>query len=90
KSNRSAIGARVGITASGRTQIGEVQSGSGYFSQNDFALYFGLGAASAVDSVKIRWPSGAIQEWKDIPADASVVLTEGAAQPLRRRFRKPQ
>ena len=90
KSNRSAIGARVDITARGRAQIGEVQSGSSYFSQNDFALYFGLGAASAVDSVKVHWPSGAIQDWKDIPADESVVLTEGAAQPLRRPFRKPQ
>jgi hypothetical protein len=90
KSNRSAIGARVNVTAGGRTQIGEVESGGSYYSQNDFALYFGLGAASAADSVKVRWPNGAVQEWKNLPADETVVLTEGAAQPKRRPFHTPQ
>jgi len=51
KSNRSAIGTRVKITANGRTQIDEVMSGSSYYSQNDLRLHFGLGRAARVESV---------------------------------------
>jgi enediyne biosynthesis protein E4 len=61
RSNRSAIGARVSVTAGGRTQTGEVRSGGSYLSQNDLRLHFGLGGARAVDRVEIRWPSGALQ-----------------------------
>jgi hypothetical protein len=47
RSNRSAIGARVAVTAGGRTQIDEVRSGGSYLSQNDLRLHFGLGSADA-------------------------------------------
>ncbi|MEO7144695.1 MAG: CRTAC1 family protein [Bryobacteraceae bacterium] len=89
KSNRSAIGARVELTAGGRTQIGEVQSGGSYFSQNDLTLHFGLGAAPVADSIKVRWPSGTIQDWKRLAADATLTLTEGATRISRRAF-KPE
>ena len=46
RSNRSAIGTRVKVTAGGRTQMDEVMSGSSYYSQSDFRLHFGLGAAT--------------------------------------------
>jgi hypothetical protein len=46
KSNRSAIGARVKVSAGGRSQIDEVMSGSSYYSQNDLRLHFGLGKAA--------------------------------------------
>ena len=63
-SNRSAIGAQVEVFWGGRQQLQEVSGGSGFSAQNDRRLHFGLGAASAVDRVVIRWPSGIRQELK--------------------------
>lgn len=77
KSNRSAIGARVAIEAGGHRQIDEVMSGSSFYSQNDMALFFGLGKADMVDRLQVRWPSGEKQEWKRVPANRKIVLTEG-------------
>jgi hypothetical protein len=57
-SNRSGIGARVRLTAGGRTQYGEVRSGGSYLSQNDLRLHFGLGEARVVDRIEILWPGG--------------------------------
>src|SRR2546422_312026 len=51
-SNRSALGARVRVTAGGRTQMDEVRSGGSYLSQNDLRLHFGLGRAAKVESVE--------------------------------------
>ena len=60
--NRSAIGAQVEIFWSGRQQVQEVSGGSGFCSQNQRRLHFGLGAQGEVDRVVIRWPSGKMQE----------------------------
>jgi hypothetical protein len=57
-SNRSAIGARVELQWGRRRQVQEVTGGSGFSSQNQRRLHFGLGQADAVDRVIIRWPSG--------------------------------
>jgi hypothetical protein len=77
KSNRSAIGARVVIESGGHRQIDEVMSGSSFYSQNDMALFFGLGKAVTVDRLEVRWASGEKQEWKRVPANRKIVLTEG-------------
>ncbi|HJR57934.1 MAG TPA: CRTAC1 family protein [Vicinamibacterales bacterium] len=61
-SNRSAIGAQVQVFWSGRRQLQEVSGGSGFSSQNDRRLHFGLGGTAVVDRVLIRWPSGKTQE----------------------------
>jgi hypothetical protein len=58
KSNRDGIGARVEVIAGGRRQVAEHVAGSGYLSQNDGRLHFGLGANLHVDKVVVHWPSG--------------------------------
>jgi hypothetical protein len=63
-SNRSAIGAEVEVFWNGQQQLQEVSGGSGFCSQNQRRLHFGLGKATAVDRVKIHWPSGREQELK--------------------------
>jgi len=60
-SNRSAIGARVELHWNNQVQVQEVSGGSGFSAQNQRRLHFGLGTASAVDQVVIRWPSGGRQ-----------------------------
>ena len=72
KSNRSGIGARLNCVTHlpGETkphqQIDEVRSGGGYFSQNDLRVHFGLGKATKVDLLEIRWPSGQVDTLKDV------------------------
>lgn len=61
KSNRSAIGARVSVFWNGQQQLQQVSGGSGFCSQNERRIHFGLGKANTVDRVEIRWPSGARQ-----------------------------
>jgi len=55
--NRSAIGARVEVQWNGHTQVQEVSGGNGFSSQNDRRLHYGLGAATSIDRIVIRWPS---------------------------------
>jgi hypothetical protein len=61
KSNRDAVGARVRVTAGGRTQTRVRVSTSGYLSQSDPRLHFGLGDATRIELIEIRWPGGAVQ-----------------------------
>ena len=75
-SNRSAIGARVKLSAGGRVQYEEVRSGGSYLSQNDLRLHFGLAAASRVEKIEISWPSGARQILKDQPCDQIITVRE--------------
>ena len=78
KSNRDAIGARVTVVSAGRRQIQEVRSGGSYISQNDFRLHFGLGKATHVDSIEVRWPNGAIQKFSGPMANQNVEFQEGS------------
>ena len=77
KSNRLAIGARLKVIAGGVTQTEEIHSGGSYLSQNDLRVHFGLGSAPKVDSVEIRWPSGATDVLKDLGADKYYAVLEG-------------
>ena len=78
KSNRAAIGARVTIRAAGVKQFSEVRSGASYLSQNDLRLHFGLGTASKMETVEIRWPNGATETLQNVPADNIYTIVEGS------------
>ena len=84
KSNRSGIGARVKCVArfpgieQPVEQVDEVRSGGSYFSQNDLRVHFGLGKATKVDRLEIRWPSGQLDVLKDLDVDRVVHVKEGA------------
>ncbi len=77
KSNRDAIGARVTLWVAGHQQSQEVRSGGGYISQSDFRLHFGLGQASKIDVVEIRWPSGLVQRLENPGINRIVKIREG-------------
>jgi hypothetical protein len=85
KSNRLAIGARVKVVAGGITQTDEIHSGGSYLSQNDLRLHFGLGAASKIDRVEIRWPSGKQDTLTDLAGDQFYsVLEDVGVVPVER------
>ena len=87
KSNRSGIGTRLVMTAGGRRQLREVQSGSGYLGQNDLRAHFGLGGATRAERLEIRWPSGVTEVINDVPANHVITLREGAGIVARVPFR---
>ncbi len=76
QSNRSAIGARVTVTAGGRQRIDEVMSGGSYYSQNSFTLHFGLGELREADLIEVRWPNGPVQRIGQTLADQTLKITE--------------
>jgi hypothetical protein len=76
-SNRSAIGARVRLVVGNATQSQEVRGGGSYYAQNDLRLHFGLGTASRVDRVDVRWPNGLRERWMNVEVNKVHVLTEG-------------
>src|SRR5690349_24132864 len=90
QSNRSAIGARVKMTAGSLVQTDEVRSCGSYLSQNDLRLHFGLGAASRVDRVEIEWPSGVHQVEEGIGADAIVPIRERSGGKQETSIRRPE
>jgi len=77
RSNRDAIGTRIEIDAGGRTQVAEVQSGGSYLSHNDMRIHFGLGDATRVDRVRIRWPNSPMEELAGLEAGRFVTVKEG-------------
>jgi enediyne biosynthesis protein E4 len=76
RSNRSAIGACVKVTAGGHTQFQTVQSGGSYLSQNDLRLHFGLGTAAIVDRIDVQWPAGTRQDITRIAVDRVLKIRE--------------
>jgi hypothetical protein len=76
RSNRSAIGAEVLIEAADLRQRRVVDGGSGFASQNDRRLHFGLGAREWVDRVVIQWPSGTKQVLVRPRIDSLLTVTE--------------
>ena len=76
KSNRDGIGAQVEVLAAGNRQQHERVAGSGYLSQDDARVHFGLGAAARVDRLTVTWPSGIRQVLDNLPADRVVTVEE--------------
>ena len=77
KSNRMGIGAKLKLVAGGMTQTEETHSGGSYLSQNDPRVHFGIGSATKVDLLEVRWPSGKVDTIKDLAADKFYSILEG-------------
>jgi hypothetical protein len=59
RSNRDGLGAEVTVVLpNGRRILKPVDGKSGYLSQSNLPLYFGLADADHVTSIEVRWPSG--------------------------------
>jgi hypothetical protein len=76
--NREGIGARVRVTAAGRTLTGWVRSGGSYGSEDERVARFGLGTAARADAIEIRWPTGRLQRLPSVSADQVLTVTEPA------------
>jgi hypothetical protein len=76
KSNRDGIGARVEVFAAGKRQTAERVAGSGYLSQDDSRMHFGLDAATSIDKLLIHWPSGREQTLEKLSVDRVLTVEE--------------
>ncbi len=78
-SNRDAIGAQVRVTAAGRERLAFVDGGNGFAGQSSRRLHFGLGDATRIERLDVRWPSGRRQVFTGLAADRIYRLVEGGA-----------
>jgi hypothetical protein len=76
KSNRDGIGTRIEVYTGTRKLIAERIAGSGYLSQDDARVHFGLGSASKIDRVVLHWPSGREQILENVAADRVMTVEE--------------
>ncbi|MCU1296410.1 MAG: ASPIC/UnbV domain protein, partial [Acidobacteriaceae bacterium] len=86
KSNRDAIGAAVTVECGSLKQTRMLQAGSGFLSQHSKEIFFGLGEATGPVKASVRWPSGLVQEFHDLPANHSVLIEEGRESPRLEPF----
>lgn len=92
KSNRDAIGAVITLETGVGKQTRSLEAGSGFLSQHSKEIVFGLGkadvrqrsqgpvGATTTFSATVRWPSGLVQHWNDLPADHRILLEEGSGE----------
>jgi len=75
--NRFAVGARVSVRMGSHFQVREVRSGTGYLSQDDLRLHFGLGDAIAAQELTVRWPNGDEETFHNVAGGRQVSITRG-------------
>jgi tetratricopeptide (TPR) repeat protein len=79
-SNRDAIGAIITIEAGANRQKKFISAGSGFASQHTKELFFGLGETSKPISISVRWPTGVVAHYENVPINQRVEIEEGAKQ----------
>ena len=90
KSNRDGVGARVKVTAQDLVLYDQRKGGMSYQAAQDPRLHFGLGNRTKVDSVEIRWPSGAVTGLGHLECDRIITVKEGEGLVPRPFPRVPQ
>jgi hypothetical protein len=80
QSNANGIGARVIIYGDWGTQIREVRSGEGFSHMNSLTAHFGIGQSTAIDKIRIEWPSGIIDEYDNPNINTQHIYLEGDSQ----------
>ena len=75
-SNRDAVGARIKIISGGKIQTAQKKSTTGYLSQNDSRVHFGIAKNETIDKIEIKWPSGKSQVLDNVKANQILTITE--------------
>ena len=78
KSNRDGVGARIKVVTRFGAQYNHVFTSAGYASSSAGPVHFGLGADPSAELVEIRWPSGIVQELRNVTGDRIVAVKEPA------------
>lgn len=90
-SNRDGIGAKVQVVTGDLVQYDHVRAGGSFLSSNDLRLHFGLGGRERVDLVEVRWPGGAVDQFKNVQVNQVLTVQEGKGMvPSRYHRFQPQ
>ena len=89
QSNRNGIGSRVEIVIDNVIQIQDVICGDSYSSQSSLALSFGARNKEEIDSITVKWPSGIIDTFSNIPVNQILTVLEGSGNNLSIEKMKP-
>ena len=81
KSNRDGVGARVIVEAAGSRWVSQRLGGGSFLSASDPRLHFGLGPATRIDRLEVRWPSGQVDSFQNLDADKGYRFREGDPKP---------
>lgn len=76
KSNRDGIGARIKVVTKNATQYDHKSTAAGYASSSAGPVHFGLGPNTSVDLIEIRWPSGLVQQVRNVASDQILKVRE--------------
>ena len=82
---RDAIGARIRLSAGGRTQVRDLISAYSYASANELVAHFGLGKAATFEKIEIVWPDGRRERFAGGAADRLLTITHGSGTILNER-----
>jgi hypothetical protein len=89
QSNRAGIGSRVTLEVGDRTIIRDVFPANGFSGQGPVELIIGVGDVDRIDRLSIRWPTGEVQTFEDLPVETRFAIREGVStyttQPLDQR-----
>jgi len=86
KSGRDMLGAHIEIVVSEKNVLRRrARTDGSYLSANDPRVIVGLGSASHVQTVRVLWPDGSIEEWKSLEADRYVSLKQGTASAFNKQ-----
>ena len=77
RSNSHGIGGRVRLTTANGSQVREIHLGSGYLSSPPPEAHFGVGDATRIERIEVRWPSGRVQMVEDLEVNRIVLIEEG-------------
>ena len=86
RSNRDGIGAKLQIKTGTTTHVRYVKAGSSYLGQNDMRVHVGVGDATLIDRLEVRWPSGQVDTATRVPVNSVVTVVEGEGVSRRMPF----
>ena len=89
RSNRDAVGAKIILETNLGSRTKFVKIGSGFLSQSSRRVWFGLKNQEGIPRVKVEWPSGEVQTFRDLPANHRITIVEGVDKVTTHPFRSP-
>ena len=89
-SNRDGLGARLEATSRNQTMLRELESAGSTMSTSSRVIDFGLGEATALETLVVRWPSGVVQTLRDVAGDREITVHEPRWMSVDARQRRPQ
>jgi hypothetical protein len=80
KSNKTAVGAQVRLTAGGMTRLQFISGGNSFAGQSSSRVHFGLGDVAKIDQIEVRWPAGEREVFTGLAVDKIQKIVEGSGK----------